>query len=79
MPIAFVLISAEMGSESEVLKELKKIDAVKEAHEIYGTYDIIAKVEADTLGKLKEAVNWQMRRLKKIRSTWTMIAIEETI
>jgi len=76
MPLAFVLINAEIGAEDEVLKALNKIDNVKEAYMVYGTYDIIAKVEADSMTKLKEVVTWKIRRLDKVRSTLTMIVME---
>ena len=78
MPMAFVLINTETGSESEVLEAIRKIDAVEEAHMVYGVYDVIAKVKADTMDKLKEIVTWNVRRLDKVRSTLTMIVIEET-
>jgi DNA-binding Lrp family transcriptional regulator len=78
MPLAFVLINTEIGSESEVLGSLKKIDAVEEAYMVYGVYDVVAKVRADTMDKLKEIVTWHVRRLDKVRSTLTMIVIEET-
>jgi len=45
LPLAFVLINAEIGEEAEVLKALKKVENVKEAYLIYGVYDIIARVE----------------------------------
>ena len=78
MPIAFVLINTETGSESEVLEALKKIDAVEEAYLVYGVYDVVAKVKDDTMDKLKEIVTRHIRRLDKVRSTLTMIVIEET-
>ena len=78
MPMAFVLINTEIGSENEVLVGLKKIDAVKEAYMVYGVYDIVAIVEADTMDKLKETVTYHVRRLDKVRSTLTMIVIEGT-
>jgi len=78
MPLAFVLVNTEIGSESEVLESLRKIDAVEEAHMVYGVYDVVAKVRADTMDKLKEIVTWHVRRLDKVRSTLTMIVIEET-
>jgi len=77
MPMAFVLINTEIGSESEVLGSLRKIDAVEEAYMVYGVYDVVAKVRADTMDKLKEIVTWHVRRLDKVRSTLTMIVIEE--
>mgnify|MGYP000536503929 CR=1 FL=1 len=76
MPIAFVLINAEIGAEEEVLKELKKIKNVKEAYVVYGVYDIIAKIEAENMDRLKEVVTWNIRRLDKVRSTLTMIVVE---
>jgi DNA-binding Lrp family transcriptional regulator len=78
MPMAFVLINTEIGSESEVLAALKKIDAVDESYMVYGVYDVVAKVKANTMDKLKEIVTWHVRRLDKVRSTLTMIVIEET-
>jgi DNA-binding Lrp family transcriptional regulator len=77
-PMAYVLINTEIGSETDVLKVLKKVEGVKEAYAVYGVYDIIAKITAETMDKLKELVTWQVRRLDKVRSTLTMIVIEET-
>lgn len=78
MPSAFVLINTEIGAESEVLKQLRGIEGVEEAHAVYGVYDIVAKVKAETMDKLKEIVTWNIRRLDKVRSTLTMIVIEES-
>jgi DNA-binding Lrp family transcriptional regulator len=77
MPTAFVLINADLGSEREIVKELKKIEEVKEAYAIYGTYDVIVKLEADTMDKLKDTVSSKIRGLKSIRSTLTTIVMEE--
>jgi DNA-binding Lrp family transcriptional regulator len=78
MPLAFVFINAEIGSEDEVLKWLRKMENVKEAHLVYGIYDIVAKVEARTMDKLKEIVTSRVRRLNKVRSTLTMMVVEES-
>src|SRR2546430_3940181 len=76
MPMAFVLINAEIGSEDAVVKELKAVSNVKEAYMVYGVYDIVAKVAADSMDKLKEIITWKIRRLNKVKSTLTMIVIE---
>jgi len=78
LPTAFVLINSEIGAEDAVLKEIKKIKNVVEAYTVYGVYDIIAKVQAETMEKLKEVITWNIRRLEKVRSTLTMIVIEPT-
>ena len=76
MPTAFVLINTEIGSEADVLKKLKNVEGVDEAFAVYGVYDIIARVRADSMDKLKEIVTWKVRRLDKVRSTLTMIVVE---
>jgi DNA-binding Lrp family transcriptional regulator len=76
MPTAFVLINTEIGSSiADVLKDLKKVEGVDEAFAVYGVYDIIAKVRAESMDELKEIVTWRIRRVDKIRTTLTMIAV----
>lgn len=77
MPMAYVLITTETGAVKNVLKSLKKIDAVEDTYMVYGVYDIIATVKAETMDKLKKIVTWDLRSLDRIRSTLTMIVVEE--
>ncbi|MEM0116973.1 MAG: Lrp/AsnC ligand binding domain-containing protein [Conexivisphaerales archaeon] len=77
MAKAFVLINADLGAEDELVNELKKIPNVKEVYVVYGVYDLIAKVESDDMEKVKETITWHIRRLEKVRSTLTMIVLEE--
>jgi DNA-binding Lrp family transcriptional regulator len=72
---AYVLINVEIGSEDEVLRNLDPISEVKEAHLVYGVYDIIAVIETETMQELKDTVSWKIRRLDKVRSTLTMIVV----
>ena len=75
MPLAFVLINVETGSEDEVVKQLRKISNVKESYAVYGVYDIIAKVEAETMVNLKDIITEKIRKLDTVRSTLTLIEI----
>jgi DNA-binding Lrp family transcriptional regulator len=74
--MAFVLINADLGAEEELVRELRSIEHVKEVYVVYGVYDIVAKIEADTMEKVKETITWKIRRLEKVRSTLTMIVVE---
>ncbi len=71
-----MLLNVEMGSESEVLNALEEIPEVKETHHLYGVYDLIICVEAETLKKLKGLMN-RIRDIGKIRSTMPLVCIEE--
>ncbi len=77
MPRAFVLINVESGAEDEVLQALKKLEGVEEAYFSYGVYDLITRVKADTMENLKDTVSRKIRTLNKVRSTLTLIMMEE--
>lgn len=77
MALAFILINTEIGCEDEVMKALESIDEVKEAYIVYGVYDIIAKVEAEDMEVLRNIVSSKIRKIPKVRSTMTMIVVEE--
>jgi len=77
MPRALVLINVESGSEDEVLREMKKLEGVEEAYFSYGVYDLITKIKADTMENLKDMVTRKIRALNKVRSTLTLIMMEE--
>lgn len=73
MPTAFVMINTDIGREDDAIKKLKKLPNVKEVYTVYGVYDVIAKVEAETMDKLKENVFANIRKIEEVRSTLTMI------
>ena len=76
MPSAFVLLNTELGSEDSIVRDLKSLEGVKEVSQVYGVYDIIAKVESDTMDKVKEIITWKLRKLTGVKSTLTMIVME---
>ncbi|MFB0569452.1 MAG: Lrp/AsnC ligand binding domain-containing protein [Nitrososphaeria archaeon] len=75
MARAFVLITVETGSEDEVLTKLRNMKRVKAAYLVYGIYDLIANVEAETVEELKDAVLTEVRGLEKVASTVTLIEV----
>jgi len=74
MAMAFVLLNSEIGFEKDVLEDLKNIPDVREAFMLYGVYDIIILLEADTLEDLKELI-MEIKQMEKVRSTLSMIVI----
>lgn len=76
MASAYVLINCELGSEESVISQLKSLDAVREVHGTFGAYDILAKVEAEEVGTLRETITWKIRKIEKIRSTLTLMGIK---
>ncbi len=77
MPKALVLITVDSGTDAEVVKELKRAPSVREVYEVYGAYDIIAMVEGDSNARIKETVFNGVRRLDHVKSTLTMMILED--
>ena len=73
MRLAYVMINVEVGAKDEVLEEVRGIPEVKEAHLIYGVYDIIVRVEAETVQGLKDIVASKIRSIDNVRSTLTLV------
>ena len=75
LPEAFVLISSEVGQEHQVISELQAVPEVKECYMVFGVYDIIARVEAESMQHLKDVIGHRIRQLDTVRTTLTMIVV----
>lgn len=73
MTKAFVLINTETGVEPLLHEEIMSLEAVKAVYETYGEYDMIAVVEEKDEQEIQRVVSWELRRIKGIRSTNTMV------
>ena len=76
MPSAYVLITCDLGSEENIIKEIRGIADVKEVKGIYGVYDIIVKVESNSMEELKNTITWKIRKIPQVRSAVTLMVIE---
>ena len=52
METAYVLVKSTIAHEMEVMHDILKVDAVKEAKGTFGVYDIFVKIEADSSKEL---------------------------
>ena len=77
MTTAYVLINCDLGYEEQVIKELKRISDVKEVLGTFGAYDILAKVESANVKNLRETITGKIRKIDKVRTTLTLMAIED--
>jgi DNA-binding Lrp family transcriptional regulator len=73
MTKAFVLINSDTGVEKLLHQEIKSLDGVKEVYELYGEYDMLAIVEDKDEKEVQRIVSWELRKIKGIRSTNTMV------
>ncbi len=62
--MAYVMINVETGGEVEIMDALKSISGVQEVYQVYGIFDIIIKIEAETRNEIKELIFQKKRHSK---------------
>jgi DNA-binding Lrp family transcriptional regulator len=82
MPIAFILLNSDLGSDQEIVTKIKDILSVEkglkfEVQGVYGIYDIVVKIQADNADHLRSVITNKIRKIDKVQSTLTMMVIEE--
>jgi len=76
MAIAYVLVICDLGSEEQIIEELKHLSDVKEAHGVFGAYDILVKLKSYNVENLRDIITRKIRKLNMVRSTLTLIIAE---
>ncbi len=76
---AFVLLNTELGMESKITEALKGVEEITNIYSLYGIYDIIIEMEADTMDRIKEVVFNKVRRLDNVKSTITLLTYGEPL
>ena len=77
MNIAYILVQSSIGHEMEVLRDLLKIELVKEAKGTFGYYDILVKIETDTEKDIEKIITKKIRKVKNVSTTTTLSVISE--
>jgi DNA-binding Lrp family transcriptional regulator len=76
MPSAFLLINCKLGFDKEVINRLRKMPVIIIVYRVYGAYDIIARVAADTVDKLEELLKTDLKRLDNVVSAVILVTKE---
>ena len=70
---AYVLINCDLGSETQIVEEVKTMDYVKEISGIFGNYDIIVKLECKNIDGISETIAKKIRKIDKVNTTTTLM------
>lgn len=73
---AYLLARVKPNKDREVLENLKKLGPVKEAATLYGEYDVIARLQVETLEDLDAFIFDTVRTIAGVEATTTLIATE---
>lgn len=77
MPAAIVLVSCDVGKEESVADEICRLQGVENVALVYGVYDIVAKLSAETLDGLEGIIIRKLRAIPGIKATVTLMVSRE--
>ena len=68
---AYILIQTDVGKAADVAKAIAAVKGVTMAEDVTGPYDVVAKVQAETLDELGRLVVARIQELSGITRTLT--------
>ncbi|UCE91562.1 MAG: Lrp/AsnC ligand binding domain-containing protein [Methanobacteriota archaeon] len=71
--MAYVLITTATGKENSVLEHIRDLPELTEAHQLFGQYDIIARMETEGYDRLCDVVLQKVRSVKGVTGSRTLI------
>lgn len=76
MVSAYVLILTSRGKAKKAAEKLCKINGVRSAHPVTGSFDIIAQVEASDINTLATLVVGKIQSVDGVERTETAICVQ---
>ena len=73
---AYVLIKIRAGEVKDVVKQLLKVEGVKEAHMTFGPYDAVAVVETTDVARLGSIAASGIQPIPGVEQTLTCLAVD---
>lgn len=74
---AIVLVNTDLDSQDKVIESLKLVEGVEEAHALYGVYDLLIKIKAISIDKLKDITKFRIKQLAGVTSSLTLMIVED--
>ena len=75
MVSAYILVQTEVGKASQVTDQIKALGGVVNADGVTGPYDVIARVEANTVDELGKLVIAKIQDVSGITRTLTCTVV----
>lgn len=76
---AYVLLRVKPGQDRAVFRKVKKLKRVTEMDTVYGEYDLLIKVQVETMEDLDSFIFDTVRTIKGVERSTTLITIEPPV
>jgi DNA-binding Lrp family transcriptional regulator len=71
--VAYVLITTATGKEGYVLEQMRKLPGLSEVHQLFGQFDLIARMETKDYDVLCDEVLGKVRTIPGVTGSRTLI------
>ncbi|MBE0521519.1 MAG: Lrp/AsnC ligand binding domain-containing protein [Candidatus Methanoperedenaceae archaeon] len=72
MAVGFVLINVAPGAEKRVFDTMIRWDEIEELYPLFGDYDLIAKIQAESYEALSDIIVQKIRAMEGVTETKTL-------
>lgn len=76
MAVGYVLINVKPGSELEVYDTINALDIIEDATLLFGDYDLLVKMTAESMSSIAAAVVENIRSISGVIDTKTLAGAE---
>ncbi len=73
---AYVLLTARTGEVTAVVRQIKRVEGVLDAHITFGPYDAVAVIEANNIKKIGNVVHGDIHPIPGVLDTLTCLAVD---
>jgi DNA-binding Lrp family transcriptional regulator len=73
MVSAVMLVNTDIDAQQAVVEDLRHVEGVEEAHELYGVYDLLLKVRAQSIDELRDLAKHRIKRVTGVTSALTLM------
>jgi len=70
---AFILVETQVGRANQVVQALRSLPGVQSADVVTGSFDVIARIEVDSMGAMADLVTGQMQGIRGVLRTITCV------
>jgi DNA-binding Lrp family transcriptional regulator len=76
MAVGYVLINVKPGLELQAYETIKEMEGIADVDLLFGDYDIIVKIVAESMGKIAKIVVEHLRQVEGVDNTKTLAGAE---
>ncbi len=73
---AFVLIKIRAGDVGDVVRQIRELESVMEAHMTFGPYDAVAVIDSSDLGSIGTLIATSIQPIDGVEQTLTCLAAD---